>query len=353
LSTRSPAESKQVAVGGLALFITLMTGAAAAALGTVQTYRWEAIIPTTHTRLIRAPLGTAVDDPVWLNKRAVLVTLWRQQFASLHRVALPKGDFESVRTLEVAGCHPTTAQFPTWKGREIAYLTSCFRPPTNRLPQKLSGLAVINPRSGRTRQLGSYGFSIGFNGRFSFSPAGTKGIIATGGLYSQLEWLTARPRVAIKQGLAVAEAPTWSPDGRLIAFGGVPHPNGDADVATLPTNLYTFRPRDPKRLHLVISGLHDFRPVGVSWMPHSSRLLVGSLHPAGQRPGLWLVDALSGRKALLIAGSEFGRPAISPDGRMLAVGVGIDAGLSSVEAPRVGLEIIKLPSENQLRSNLQ
>ena len=85
-------------------------------------------------------------------------------------------------------------------------------------------------------------------------------------------------------------------------------------------------------------------------MPGSSRWLIINLQPPHEPAGLWLMDITTGRKAFLLQGSEFGRPAVSPDGRTLAVGVGIDAEYRVSKSGLVGLDLIRLPSLTRLRS---
>jgi hypothetical protein len=88
-------------------------------------------------------------------------------------------------------------------------------------------------------------------------------------------------------------------------------------------------------------------------MPASSRLLIANLQPTNQPAGLWLVDVTTGRKALLLKGPLFGRPAVSPNGRTVAVGVGVDAEYQPDNSHHVGLDLIRLPTLARLRNLLR
>jgi len=87
-------------------------------------------------------------------------------------------------------------------------------------------------------------------------------------------------------------------------------------------------------------------------MPNSQWAIV-SMHPNNQPEGLWVIDVQSGRKALLVAGREFGQPAVSPSAGRVAVGVGVEAQLPGAgKHPPVGIAIIDLPSMQQLGASL-
>jgi hypothetical protein len=335
------------------LLVAASCCAVCAGCGYSQGGRSSALVHRGGIEFVPAPTGTVVDDPVWLGQDKLLVTEWRQQFASLASVDIQSGIFAKVRTRNEPACRPTAAQFPTWRGRKIVYLTTCFGL-VNRLPlSKRSGLAILDPRSGRNRAYGPYRFSVFMNGRFSFSPGGSRGVIDSGGLYSHLEWLTRRAAVPIRLALATSKAPAWSPNGELILFDGVPQARSDADVATLPSGLYTLDLANRMRLRIVIGGLRDdLRPSGAGWMPNSKWAVV-AMEPPGQPNGIWIIDVMNGRKALLVAGAQFGRPAVSPSGRSVAVGVGVDAQIEpgSTKASKSGIDIIELPS-NQLLARM-
>jgi hypothetical protein len=307
-----------------------------------------------NVRFIPVGHGTAIDDPIWANGHTLFVTAWRDYVGSLAKVDPSRGHFLPVPTLKLSGCGLSPERFATRKGKQtIAYLVDCFRPGALRSLNPVTEFGVFDLGSERNRRFGSISVPLGSTGRVTFSPDGTRAILDSGGLYSQLEWLAPHKLTPIRQGLPIAAAPTWSPDGRLVVFGGVPQPSGSADITTQPTNLYTFRPNEPQTLHLVLRGLQNFEPTGVGWMPASSRLLIANLQPTNQPAGLWLVDVTTGRKALLLKGPLFGRPAVSPNGRTVAVGVGVDAEYQPDNSHHVGLDLIRLPTLARLRNLLR
>jgi hypothetical protein len=65
------------------------------------------------------------------------------------------------------------------------------------------------------------------------------------------------------------------------------------------------------------------------------------------------MDAETGRKALLLKGSLFVRPAVSSDGRTVAVGVGVDAEYQKDNSHDVGLDVIRIPTLENLRTRVK
>ena len=300
----------------------------------------------SDVRAIAVPRGAAVDDPIWVDSRSIQVAYWRAYHPSLARLAGSAGRFVPIRTLRMPGCGITSADFGARRTvDEIVYRTECFRPaPTLSLSlRNLIGYAVLDLRTGVSHRFGSVQPTY-VTGILSFSPNGKRAVTATGGPNPKLEWVSPSRFTVIRQGLSIAEGPRWSPDGRLIAFVGTSSET-DAEV-----NLYTFRPDQPGNLHLVASGLKNVLPAAIAWMPHSSRWLIANVQPSHQPDGLWFFDVDSGRKALLIEGQHFGRPTISPNGRTLAVGVGIENEYQINRSEHPGLDLIRLPPLAQLRA---
>jgi hypothetical protein len=312
------------------------------------------VLSRSDVRFIPVGKGAAIDDPIWVNAHTLFVTAWHNYAGSLAKVDPSRGDFLTVPTLKLSGCGLSPERFATRKGKQaIAYQVDCFRPGARRSHNPVTEFGVLDLSSEHNRRFGSISLPLGSTGRVTFSPDGTRAVLDSGGLYSQLEWLSPHNLTPIRQGLAIAAAPTWSPDGRLIIFGGIQQPSGGADITTQTTNLYTFRPNEPQTLHLVARGLQNFEPSGVAWMPGSSRWFIANLQVAHEPTGLWLMDANTGRKALLLKGPLFGRPAVSPNGRTLAVGVGVDAEYQPDKSHQVGLDLIRLPSLSRLRTLLR
>jgi hypothetical protein len=317
----------------------LIVGALGAAFVSRSSTATTPILSSADVRLIPAGRGVAIDDPIWVNPNTLLVTAWHNDVGSLARIELSRGRFRTIPTLKLSGCGLSPERFATRKGRQaIAYLVDCFKPGVRRSRNPVTEFGVLELSSQHNRRFGSNG---------------TRAVLDSGGLYSRLEWLSPHKLTPIRQGLAIAAAPTWSPDGRLIIFGGVPWPSRDADITTQPTNLYTFRANDPRSLSLVARGFNRFEPTGVGWMPGSSRWFIANLQPADEPAGLWLMDAETGRKALLLKGSLFGRPAVSSDGRTVAVGVGVDAEYQKDNSHDVGLDVIRIPTLENLRTRVK
>lgn len=315
--------------------------------------RFRPILTSRDVKFIPAPTGAALDDPIWVGRDVVFASLWRRSRPVLSRLDLAGGSFRIVRTLRLRGCGLTTARFPTRKGStEIAYLADCFRPASWRSTERLTWIGALDLATGRNRQLGTVNLPIGSPGKLSFSPDGSQAVIANGGLYSQLNWLTPTRLTPLRQGLAWAAGPTWAPDGRVIVFGGIPGTASGLEIVDKTANLYSFPPNQPHSLRTVVSHLRDFRPEGVGWFPGSSQFFVASLAPASEPPGLWLVDARSGRKTLLLKGNRFGRPAVADDGRAIAVGLGIEAIAGRAVGP-VGIDLVRLPNLESLRKRLR
>jgi hypothetical protein len=221
--------------------------------GRSQRSPYRPVVPSSDVRFIAAPPRVYVDWPLWLSEKTLLVTTVRQQSFSLVSLDLSRGAYRSVATLKPSDCRTSGASRPAWRSREVIYLSDCFPFPA-RVDSARSVLASLDPRTGHNQRFGPYRFSIAMNGEFSFSPDGVRGVLDSGGLYSRLEWLAPKRVVPLKQGLAIAVAPAWSPDGGLIVFDGVPNASFN-DLGSLRTNIYTFKPSAPKQLHMLISGL--------------------------------------------------------------------------------------------------
>jgi hypothetical protein len=292
----------------------------------------------------------AVTDPLWLGDGRLVVTVWSKQFPHLAYLNTKSGALSRIETYRDDGCTPTGASFPTLAGPRVAYLTTCFGRVARPL-QQLSSIAVLTPSTGANSRISSLLPLFGV-GRFTFSPTGTHAFVSSGGLRSTLSTLDRGLLRKFPMPLDRSGTPAWSPDGSSVFIDGIPRGHGDNDLFSARPSLYVFSPDRPVSLKVIAQALPNLRPMGASWMPNSHWIVI-VMQPPGQRNGLWLLDVNTHRKELLIQGGDLGRAAVSPDGRYLAVGVGIDANLDRQKPDaQIGTFIVRLPSTKTLQSRL-
>jgi hypothetical protein len=297
---------------------------------------------------IPAPDDGTFGDLIWPDRDRLVLSYHLQEgrVGDDHLYDLSLDDLE-LRRLPIPDdpdCRTTDQMFPRLlsDGR-IAFLQRCIGGST-RAPYDLqASLMVFNPDNETTDQLLPYPVpSTGY--RFDFSPDMTVGIIDEGpGAYAQLWWLY--PDRAEPIGLRFRESvlPSWSPDGKQIAFVTTPGEYGRPEPSrALSTQALYLMDRDGSGVRPLIEGLRSARlPV---WSPDGRWLActVGARTTEFPEYEVWLIDPTTGRSARLMAEKWLDQVAWSPDGQSLAVTVGALPGLPGAR-DIVGLYILELP----------
>ena len=152
-----------------------------------------------------------------------------------------------------------------------------------------------------------------------------------------LQPLLGKPRVLVRSGpaensdAAGIDSPSWSPDGRWIAYV-----NGED--AVLKNGLWLVRP-DGKRLHRLAAGSVD----DIAWSPDGRLIAYVVYDDAGDPAELRVVDPAGGRRQAFATDS--GLYDWSPDGTRLAFENGSDvvvAGIDGRESARVSVKDLRL-----------
>ena len=276
--------------------------------------------------LIAAPRGGVVDMPAWLPSAGRLTVAyvppggdptpaWRNH---LYWFDLKQGTLQRLPLPDRTGCSATSQDV----GRalpdgRVSYLEQCWGPNAPRKPKRLRS---YDSRTGAIRDVRPYALPFGAN-HYAFAPDGRRGIINDGnGLYERLHWLGDAGLVPLDVDFERAGYPAWSHDGRSIAVDAVPANAEASGIARvdLQRNLYLLRGDGSIRRTLV----SDVANAGASsWSP-DDRWLALPLNPRDGPPGLYLIDAASGKLRLLREGDDFGG-SVWLDRRTLLVATGL------------------------------
>jgi len=221
--------------------------------------------PLVVTRgFIPAPAGGGFGGPTWWPASEEIVVLYdppgQRRLSSLDVYGLAP-DGSRMRRLPlptVPDCVSTIHLVPqVLPDGRLAYVEHCIG--TNpRVPLHASRLMALDARTGRVEPLIPYGFHANM-ALYAFSPDQQRWIINDGqSLFESLEWLEADGPRRIDLPLERAGAPTWSPDGALIAVAGAPKGQSaqGVDRLDLSQRLYVFSPNDLK-----LRALAEGRPL--------------------------------------------------------------------------------------------
>ena len=212
-------------------------------------------------------------------------------------------------------------------------------------------LMAYDPRNSQTTQLLPYHIPTA-SGTFDMAPDMQRGIIDHGDrLFEKIDWLEPTVSQPIPVQLALAEWPSWSPDGKLIALIGAPNDHGQTGVDRLglPKNIYLMQPSD-LALRLLVAGVAEARTP--EWSPNGRWLLV-PMRFEEARLGLWLVDTTSGRTYhLLQTSGDVMNVSWSPDAKAIAVSIDGWADQGRPGGQRTGLYFFQTPNLGKLTNTV-
>jgi hypothetical protein len=315
-------------------------------------------------RFVPAPEGHLFVGPVWLpgtsrTDRLVVSMIPVQSVRGAdYQLFVMDADGSHLSELAVPddpGCASTSRYDarPLPDGR-LGYLQRCLisASPARRIPEESVTLMALGPETGEAERLVPY--YLGFNAHmFDFAPDMRRGIINDGrGLHAGLLWLLPQRTepVTLPVPFELVGYPSWSPDGRTIAFPAAPTQSGrrvtGPSRADLPLRLYLLSVASGVVHPLTDSRTNQGPP---AWSP-DGKWLAAFLDFDSPREGLWLIEVATGKRHLLVPGSLVGPPSWSPDGRTLVAATGVDIHARNLSAPK-GLLVIDLPDLGSLASS--
>lgn len=134
----------------------------------------------------------------------------------------------------------------------------------------------------------------------------------------------------------------WSPDGARIAIGGAPRlavPVFGPARTELPRALFIYFMRD-KTMTTIGRDLHDLSTM--NWSP-DSRWLTLTMRVGDAPDGLWLVDAATGQRQLLLQTDDIAGVIWLPGGQTMVAAVGRSARRRTGYDGPDGLYVFTLP----------
>jgi len=180
-------------------------------------------------------------------------------------------------------------------------------------------LMAYDGSSGEVEQVLNYPLPSEYvgTGGYAWNPEVTRMIMGDGHAYiaEKLFWFTRDAWQSLDVGLAQAYGPSWSPDGKHIAFIGSRSTGTPLIGSAL--GVYLMK-ADGTDVRLLLEGFYDsaglaFSPDG-RWVAFPGRF--GQRE--GEEQGLWLAHVETGEKRLVAEGG-FGVPKWSPDGQQIVV----------------------------------
>lgn len=291
-------------------------------------------------KLIPGPRGMVFADPVWIKTEnavyasgAPVTRFPRPGRIQLFRIPLNGGPVKQV-SLPSPGCvQASNANPQPLPDGRIGFIQRCISGDAPPHPRLMS----YEPQSGAVRQFAPVVLPYGVRS-FSVSSGGEIVVNDGKGLSERLHRVDGTNLEPIPLPLARVGDPSWSPDGRRLAFDGVIS-TGDAvgpAKAAKERDLFVLDSGSTTPRSVMGHISYASRP---AWSP-DGRAFVVALDLPNDENSLWLVDPLSGDRQRLAKGMQFGAAAWMNSDKIVAA---VGSPIPGVAPPsRIGLAIIAL-----------